>query len=74
MVDDHLLSVSSQGELNRDRETKTGIERERKAARKSTSFLVFPLKRTLVLLDQSSTLTTSFNLNYFHNGPVSKSY
>ena len=27
-----------------------------------------------VLLDQSFTLTTSFNLNYFHNGPVSKSH
>lgn len=40
--------------------------------RELTSSLLFSLLRTLILLNQGPTYMTSFSLNYFHRGPISK--
>ena len=51
-----------------------GREREskRESKKEKESSLVSFLIRTLILRDQSPTLMTSFNFNYFIRGPVYK--
>lgn len=65
------------GEREREKERKAEGERGRERGRggegeeKKVS-IVFLLLRTLVPYNQGYTLTTSFNINYFLRGPISK--
>ena len=47
-------------------------DKEKQRERERESSLVFLLIRTLILLEQSPTLVTSLNLNYFFKGSLSR--
>ena len=72
-----LVCVHRRRERERERERERGKQREKEGGRggegeeKKVS-IVFLLLRTLVPYNQGYTLTTSFNINYFLRGPISK--